>query len=175
MGRAPLSLAFLAEKTGGNTVEGSTNRSASVQRSLVIRAASHTCALNLDHVVEIMRPLPIKQVSGAPEMVCGLSVIRGVPVPVIALAALFHAGGGASSRFVVVRTGGKRVALAVDEVLGIREFATSDFQAMPPLLKDATSGAVEKIAALDSESFFVLNTATIIPDELVESLTGQEC
>jgi purine-binding chemotaxis protein CheW len=147
----------------------------SASPALLVRVATHTCALNLAHVIEIMRPLPIEPVAGAPEIVLGLSVIRGVPVPVVALAALFHADLGVSTRFVVVRSGEKHVALAVDEVLGIREFSPSVYQVMPPLLRDAARGAVETIGALDSELFFVLNTASIVPDELLDSLTGQEC
>jgi purine-binding chemotaxis protein CheW len=133
-------------------------------QALLVRVATHTCALNLAHVVEIMRPLPIEPVAGAPEMVSGLSAIRGVPVPVVALGGLFNAGGGAPSRFVVVRTGSKQVALAVDAVLGICDLAASVEQAMPPLLRDALSGAVDAIAALDSELYFVLNAARIVPD-----------
>jgi purine-binding chemotaxis protein CheW len=158
----------------GNTAEWPINSSAPGQRALLVRGATHTCALNLTNVIEIMRPLPIEPVAGAPEMVLGLSVIRGVPVPVVALAALFNAGGGLSTRFVVMRTGGRQVALAVDAVLGIREFTPSVCQAMPPLLRDAAAGAVETIGALDSELFFVLNTASIVPEELLESLADRE-
>jgi len=146
----------------------------SVSRALLVRVATHTCALNLAHVVEIMRPLPIEPVAGAPEMVRGLSAIRGNPVPVVALGALFNAGSGGSSRFVVVRTGKKQVALAVDAVLGICELAPSACQAMPPLLRDAAMGAMDAIAALDSELYFVLNTARIVPDERWQSPAVQE-
>jgi purine-binding chemotaxis protein CheW len=142
--------------------------------ALLVRAATHTCALNLAHVIEIMRPLPIEPVAGAPETVRGLSVIRGAGVPVVPLAALFDSNAGAASRFVVLRCGEKRVALAVDAVLGIRELDPSVRQAMPPLLRDAAAGAVESIGALDSELFFVLKTAAIVPDELLDSLAGRE-
>lgn len=152
----------------------SIDSSAAYQRALVVRAATHTCALNLAQVIEIMRPLPIEPVAGAPEMLLGLSVIRGVPVPVVALAALFNAFGGASTRFVVVRAGERQIALAVDAVLGIREFAPSAYQVMPPLLRDAASAAVETIGASDSELFFFLNTARVVPDELLDSLAGLE-
>jgi purine-binding chemotaxis protein CheW len=73
-----------------------------------------------------------------------------------------------------VRTGAKRVALAVDAVLGIRELAPSVSQALPPLLRDAVGGAVATIGALDSELSFVLDTARLLPDELLESIAGQE-
>jgi len=142
--------------------------------ALLVRVATHTCALNLSHVIEVMRPLPIETLAGAPEMVSGLAVIRGAPLPVVALAALFNADQGASGRFVVVRARWRRVALAVDAVLGIRKFAPADFKEMPTLLRDAARGAVETIGALDSELLFVLNTASVVPDEFLESLAGQE-
>jgi len=145
----------------------------SVRRALLVRVATHTCALDLAHVVEIMRPLPIEPLAGAPEMVRGLSAIRGVPVPVVALGALFNAGSEGCGRFVVVRTGGKQVALAVDAVLGIRELAPTVFQAMPPLLRDAAMGVVDAIAALDSELHFVLNTASIVPDDFPGRQAGE--
>ena len=160
----------------GNAAEwrASSPPSCQLHRSLVVRAANHTCALNLEHVIEILRPLPVEGLAGAPEIVLGLSVIRGAPVPVVALAALFNAPGGASTRFVIVRTGNKRIALAVDAVLGIREFTENDYQALPSLLREATARAVETIGVLDSELFFVLKTATLVPAELWESLTDQE-
>jgi len=149
------------------------NTETPVRPALLVRVATHTCALNLAHVVEIMRPLPVEPLAGAPSMLLGLSVIRGAPVPVVALAGLFK-DGGASGRFVIVRAGRRPVALAVDAVLGICEFAPSVYQAMPPLLRDAAAGLVEAIGTLDSELFFVLNTASIVPDEFLESLAGQE-
>jgi hypothetical protein len=45
---------------------------------------------------------------------------------------------------------------------------------MPPLLRDAASAAVETIGASDSELFFFLNTARVVPDELLDSLAGLE-
>src|SRR5579863_6492185 len=140
---------------------------------LLVRAATHICALNLSHVIEVMRPLPVAQLTGAPEMVCGLAVIRGNPVPVVVLARLFGTGTSAPGRFVVVRAGEKQVALAVDEVLGIRRFRASASQSMPPLLRDAAAGMVTAIGALDSDLMFVLNTAGIVPPELLQIQSGQ--
>ena len=142
--------------------------------ALLVRVATHTCALNLAHVVEIMRPLPLEPVAGAPEMVLGLSMIRGTPVPVVALAAVFDSVGSLTTRWVVVRTGNRQVALAVDTVPGVGAFAASSLSAMPPLMRHAASGVVEMIGDLDSELLFVLNTANLIPDELLEPTAGRE-
>jgi hypothetical protein len=54
---------------------------------LISRVQSRLCALALESVLETMRPLPIEPLAGVPEFVRGLPVIRGTPLPVIALAA----------------------------------------------------------------------------------------
>ena len=161
----------------GSTADlsSSASKASGLNHLLVVRAAKHLCGLNLADVIEIMRPLPIDPVAGAPEMLLGLSVIRGSPIPVVALTALFPPVDQPPTRFVLVHTGGKRVALAVDAVIGIREFDPSVYQSMPQLLREAAAGAVETIGALDSELMFVLNTARSVPEELLTTLTGREC
>lgn len=145
----------------------------SVSTALLVRVGAHMCALKLAHVVEVMRPLTVEILTGAPKIVSGLSVIRGSPVPIVSLSTLFDSTTPAT-RLVVVRTGDKHVALAVDEVIGIRKFPFSTLSATPSLLRGAASGLVETIGALDSELYLVLNTATIIPEEWLLSLSGQE-
>ena len=91
--------------------------------SLLVRAGPRICALSLADVVETMRPGPIEPLAGAPEVVRGLAVIRGAPVPVVDLASLLGDGEhSVPTRFVTVRTGERNVALLVDEVMGIGIF-----------------------------------------------------
>ena len=146
----------------------------SVRPALLVRIATHRCALKLEHVIEIMRPLAVAPLAGAPDTVPGLAVIRGAAVPVVFPGALFDTEGCAPGRYVTVRTSHGPVALAVDAVLGICEFAPSAYQMMPPLLQDAARNAVEAIGALDSELLFILNTSGIVPDDFLEILAGQE-
>jgi purine-binding chemotaxis protein CheW len=108
-------------------------------------------------------------------MVLGLAVIRGTPVPVVGLASLFATAGQPATRWVLVRTGDKRVALAVDAVLGVAGSTSSRFDTMPPLLRDAAAGMMETIGALDSELLFLLDAAHVLPEEILESLGGLEC
>src|SRR5579864_4751234 len=69
--------------------------------TLFVRAGAHMCALALSNVAEIMRPLPIAPLAGAPEIVRGLSVIRGAPVPVVDLGRLLGSEAQSpSTRFV---------------------------------------------------------------------------
>lgn len=144
----------------------------SVRSVLVVRSAGRTCALNLTDVIEIMRPLPVSPVGGAPEMVLGLSIIRGTPVLVVDFAAFFDAKGGTYKRFVVVRTGERRVALALDEVLGTHQLTDSALGAMPPLLQ-AVTGPLSSIGTLDSDLLFVLNSGRIVAEGVLSSLADE--
>jgi purine-binding chemotaxis protein CheW len=144
-------------------------------RVLFVRAGAHMCALVLANVAEIMRPLPIEPLAGAPETVRGLSIIHGSPVPVVDLGGLLGSPvQSPSTRFVMIRSGERMVALSVDAVLGIREIASSQLGDMPPLLRDAHAERVEAIGALDAELFLVLNAAHLVPDEVWKSLAGEE-
>jgi purine-binding chemotaxis protein CheW len=86
-------------------------------------------------VVEVMRPLPLEPVIGLPTFILGLSVIRGAPVPVVDLAALTgDRRGSGTTRFVTLGLGERRVAVAVEEVLGVRALDVETLQELPPLL-----------------------------------------
>ncbi len=143
--------------------------------TLAIRVGARICAVLISDVVEIMRPLLIEAWSGAPDVVRGLSVIRGAPVPVVDLGTLFGASSrGLSTRFVAIRVGDRQVALAVDAVLGIREFAPALRTQMPPLLTDACTELVEAVGALDTELFMVLKACSIVPKAVWDALPRQE-
>ena len=125
--------------------------------SLICRARTRLCALPLEHVVETMRPLPIEKLAGMPSFVRGLSVIRGIPVPVVDAGALFGTDEGAgSTRFVTLRTGQRQVALSVEEVLGVRSFPAESVADLPPLLRDGGSELISALGLLDADLLFVL-------------------
>jgi purine-binding chemotaxis protein CheW len=136
--------------------------------SLICRVGTRLCSLPLTHVVETLRPLPVEPVAGAPPGVLGLAVIRGSAVPVVDVARLLGAAGVRAERFVTVMVGDRRVALAVDRVLGVRAVAPESLQVLPPLL-GADSDVVAAIGLLDSELLLVLRSARLLPDETVPS------
>jgi purine-binding chemotaxis protein CheW len=143
--------------------------------ALLCRLGDGLCALPLDCVVETMRPLAIERVAHAPSFVLGLSVVRGQPIPVIDGARLF--GGGqtaAPQRFVTVRVGDRRVALAVDAVLGLRDLALLSLGALPPLLDGADSSAVAAVGALDRQLLMVLGGVRAIPPSAWQSIENAD-
>jgi purine-binding chemotaxis protein CheW len=139
--------------------------------SLLCRLQTRLCALPLGLVVETMRPLPVEPVSGTPDFVLGLAIIRGAPVPVVDATRLL--GGETETppaRFVTLRLGDRRVALAVDAVVGVRALHAASLEALPPLLRDATADVVSAIGSLDEQLLLVLRNARLVPERLWSSL-----
>jgi purine-binding chemotaxis protein CheW len=147
-------------------------------KMLLCRAGSLVCGLSIESVAETMRPLPIEPISGMPELVSGLSIIRGAPLPVVDLARLLgDESNTRPGRFVVVKTDGRRLALAVSEVIGIRTLDATSLGGLPPLLRSARADLVSAIGSLDSALLLVLEGGRILPDsgwsELLAASAGR--
>lgn len=139
--------------------------------ALVVRMGSRSCALPLENIVETMRPLATEPIPEMPPFLRGLAIIRGLPVPVVDLGILF----GMKSdipvrRFVLLRLGNRRAALAVEEVLGVRRLDESVLQSFPPLLKDADSELVTALAVRDQELMLIIQLSRVVPDEVWQTL-----
>lgn len=128
------------------------------------------CAVPLAHAAEVMRPLPVEPLVGAPAGVLGVAVIRGRATPVVDLEALLHgspAGALAdSARHVTLRTGDRVVAIAVEAVLGIRTVDLARFEGLPPLWQGPCPPAIAALGTLDRELLLVLETARLLPADL---------
>jgi purine-binding chemotaxis protein CheW len=138
------------------------------RKALLFRVGAQLCALPLDQVVETMRPLPLRPVSGAPPGVVGLSLIRGTALPVIDIGVLFGQNTAHPQRLVIAKTAQRRFAVFVDEVIGIRPIAAEALQALPPLMRDADPLGLERLATLDGELMLLLNAARLAPAEWQE-------
>ena len=107
------------------------------QRVLLVNVRSRACALRIGDCIEVMRPLPVEGLTGAPPFVAGLARIRGGPVPVVDLAELLGIASEpppepCAPRYVLLRVGERRVALRVDAVPGVLEMDGAAMQALPP-------------------------------------------
>lgn len=143
--------------------------------ALFVVVGPQTCCIPLAHVIETMRPLPVELVADMPSFVKGLSVIRGEPVPVVDLASVVGVGeAGPVSRLVSLRLGDRRVALAVDGVIGVRALVVGSLKKMPPLLRGASAETVEAIGTLDSRLLVVLSATRILAEEVWQTLEQRE-
>lgn len=139
---------------------------------LAVRSGGRLHALALAQVVEVMRPLPVERLAGAPEFVDGLAIIRGNVTPVVDLAGLLGGTGKqvaeptGSERFVTLRVAERRIALRVEAVVAIRSLVAAQCAALPPLWAGERPPAVAALGALDRELFVVLETTRLLPDDL---------
>ncbi|HKQ71753.1 MAG TPA: chemotaxis protein CheW [Polyangiaceae bacterium] len=143
------------------------------EMNVLCRAGARMCALPVADVIETLRPLPITSIASMPRFVLGLSIVRGGPVPVVDAqcllggAASFAQSGesDASARLVMVRVkGSRRVALRVDEVVGVRPIARAALVALPGLLCDAGDKTVSAVGALDADLLLVLDAARLVTE-----------
>lgn len=139
--------------------------------ALLCRVNESVCALPLEHVVEVMRPLPVEALNGAPPFVAGLARIRGMAVPVLDLGRLITgADVQAVTRFVTVRSEGRVVALEVDDVLGIAPLSGA-LSELPPLFHD-DDGPIAALGDRDRALLLVLSTARLVPPEAQPARAG---
>lgn len=124
------------------------------------------CALPLGVVGETMRPLPIEPLQGCPEFVAGLAVVRGEAIPVVSLPLLTGVRDAETRRFVTLRTGGGRIALAVQRVVGVRRLDPAALAAAPPLLGDMRPAIVARLGTLDGALLVVLDSGRLLPDAM---------
>jgi purine-binding chemotaxis protein CheW len=139
--------------------------------ALLCQVGSLVCGLAVEHVSETMRPLPLEPLDGMPPFVAGLAIIRGAAVPVVDLARLLgHDSSARRTRFVVVKVDERRVALAVERVIGVRVLDAVATSSMPPLLGDASADFVAAVGSLDARFLMILESTRILPASLWATL-----
>lgn len=140
---------------------------------LIVHAGPRLCALPLGEVVEVMRPLPLQPVGGGLPFLAGISVVRGQARPVVDLAALLAVASPPAERFVCLRTGDRRLILAVGGVRGIRRFDEAELAELPPLLREAHGDYADRLALVDGDAAVVLDAGRILPASAWPELAGQ--
>jgi purine-binding chemotaxis protein CheW len=134
--------------------------------ALLCRVGNLLCALPLESVEEAMRPMAVDAIAGVPAFVRGLAVIRGVPIPVIDAGTLLTGVASHPTRFVTLKTGSRRIALAVDSVVGVVDIPPGSLEALPLLFQDASLDVISAIGTLDTDLLLVLQGTRLIPEEL---------
>lgn len=134
----------------------------------------HLCALPLNHVIETMRPLPVETIPDMPAFVTGVSIVRGIPTPVVSLGALLGTSEVAPARFVTLKMKDRQVALAVQNVLGIRQLQESAIQNLPPLLRKASKEFTAEIGVLDEQLLIVLSEGWQLPEDVWRVVSTRE-
>ena len=134
---------------------------------LVVHARERKCAIRLSHLAETMRPLPISTIVGAPPHVLGVAMIRGVATPVIDLGlALGESSPAAFTRFVTLKNGAHRIALAVDAVVGAHLLSAATLRALPAELRSLAGEKIESVGAIGDQLLFLVEPSRLVPEQL---------
>lgn len=133
---------------------------------LLCRAGKQYYAVPIEHVIEVMRALPVEPIAEAPHYVRGLAIIRGRPVPVVDVGLLLGGQPAKSGRFVTIKIGPRTVALHVETAIGIHGFDADTFDQLPPLLRNVATETVADVGTLDSELLITLRAARIVPEKV---------
>jgi len=151
-----------------------TNVSSASNPFLICLSNSRLCALPLEHVAETMRALPIEPIPDMPPFLLGVSMIRGAVIPVVNVAKLVcGAADTQHSRFVTLKLGERRVAFAVEDVIGVRQLNAASIEEIPLLIREVDAGIVAAITTLDSELLLVLQSARLISESVWKALDEQ--
>jgi purine-binding chemotaxis protein CheW len=108
-----------------------------------------------------MRPCPVERVEAAPPYLAGLAVIRGETIPVVDAALLLSGLSGPVTRFVVLRVGQRRIALAVAEVIGTQVLEADALAELPPLLLGSNE-LIRGLGVLDGQLLEVLESGRLL-------------
>lgn len=145
-----------------------TQQSAPAAPVLILRLSRRACGVPLSYVTEVMRPLPVVPLAGAPGGVLGVAVIRGRATPVVDLETLLGDGSTMRTdlaRFVTLRIGDRAVALLVEAVRSVRTLAGRELESLPPLWQGDHPPAVSALGAVDRELLLVLESTRLLPDD----------
>lgn len=149
-----------------------TDSAPSVTRILAVGFYRRVCAVPLMQVIETMRPLSVDPIAGVPSFVRGVSIVRGIPTPVVDLGTLLGMPGGVAGRFVTLRVNERQIALSVEAVLGVHDLDRSTIQKLPPLFHEASKDFIEAMGTLDAQLLVVLQKGWTLPDGVWKSLAA---
>lgn len=141
---------------------------------LVVQTGARFCALPLEIVEEIMRPLPTESIPDMPPFLKGLAIVRGAPLPILDLAKLLGSTDCVPiNRFVVVRLDSRRLAVAVESVPGLRELGCALLLSLARILDEADSPLIGAVGVSDQNLLFVLEAGRMVPDGLWQELESK--
>lgn len=133
---------------------------------LLVQARMWICAFAAESVIEVMRPLPIEPVRGAPPFVLGVAMIRNSVTPVVALDTLLGANESTPpQRFVLVHAGSRRLALAVESIRGVEKLTPSQLESASPLLSEVLPDHAARLGTLDRSVLVILEAGRLMTEE----------
>jgi purine-binding chemotaxis protein CheW len=107
-----------------------------MRKFIVFRLGSEEFGIDVNRAVEILKARKSKPVPDVPDFISGVVTIRGEMIPIVDMRKRFGIKSApGKERSVIVRTGGEKVGLLVDDVQEIADFNEDDILKPPIIFK----------------------------------------
>lgn len=129
-----------------------------------VRVGAETFGLPIPAVQEILRPLPLTPVPGAPAHVEGVINLRGRILPVVDLRKRcgVPAEAGRKNRIVVAESEGRRVGLMVDAASEVLRIPESAVDSPAQVFGEQSSGYVTGVAKLSGRIVILVDVGKLL-------------
>ncbi len=139
---------------------------------LIFKLKDEEFAIEINRVVEILRPQKVFEMPELPEFLQGVINLRGVIIPVIDMRKRLGLPVSQKAMIVVIYFGRDRLGLIVDDVREIIEIDESEISESPEILKRFKTGYLKAFAKKADRVIMILNLETILSPEEMVSLEG---
>ena len=139
-------------------------------RYLLFRVAGALHACDVGHVREIVRQGPVTRFPGAPPFVRGLMNLRGEVLTVVDLGLRLAPEGEPldGGRLIVIQVDDRRLAVAVDEVLEVREITEETAGgAAPPASRGGPRNVARPLGHLDGQIVLLVDLSALVSEALI--------
>jgi len=127
-------------------------------------------ALDLEHILEIIKPREITDIPRVPGFILGIVSLRGVVIPVFDLSCRLKLGNietTLSSRIVVCQEGERFAGLLVDNISQVVHLPSSKVEPPPNMLSGIDREMVEGVGRHQGRMMILLNLRSVMDVDLI--------
>ncbi len=145
-----------------------------MMQAVVFNLADQVYAVDINDVLEIIRPETITRVPGSPDFVEGVIKLRGRVIPVIDLAGRFGlartAPAAENSKIMIVEAGGATVGMVVDNVAEVLQFSREQIKPPPQIVTGRETAYLKGIVLAGERLIILLDVDRILHEKEKEAL-----
>lgn len=132
----------------------------------VFRISHELFGIEIDRVVEIIKPQKVFVVPGLPGFLSGVMSVRDAVIPLIDLRRRFGTEpAGKKERIILVRYGGEKIGFLVDEIREILALETGSVTKPPSLFKGFKTEYIAGLGKKDNVIIILLNIDNLLSSE----------
>lgn len=133
---------------------------------ILFRVGREVFGIQIAQVVEILNASKASPIPEAPEHIAGVITLRGNVIPLIDMRKRFGLESmPQKERIVVIKSGGEKIGLIVDEVFEIKGFTDTDVTQAPSIFKGVRTEYLKGLAKMAGGVAILLEIGRILSSE----------